>query len=130
MIDRVAELSGVHHPVVVLPRQIAQLAQVRDALGLPGPMSAEGYSLMAQDWRFSSRKAERELGYRHRPLDQTLRASIEWYTDLIQRQAFADAARSPLSTLAAGTRAVSRLGLLGPVKLGQRIVGRRMIAGV
>ena len=130
LIDRVAELSGVHHPVVVLPRQVAQVAQVRDALGLPGPLAAEGYSLMAQDWRFSSGKARRELGYRHRPLDQTLRATIDWYVDLIERKAFANAARSSLSTLAAGTRAVSRLGLLEPVKLGQRFVGRRVIAGV
>lgn len=130
LIDEVAELSGVHHPVVVLPRQVAQVAQLRDALGLPGPLSAEGYSLMAQDWRFSSARARRELGYRHRPLDQTLRATIDWYMDLIERLAFANAARSSLSTLAAGTRAVSRLGLLEPVKLAQRIVGRRVLAGV
>src|SRR4051795_9454593 len=88
LIDRVAKLSGVNHPVVVLPRAIARLARVRDALGLPGPVAAEGYELMAQDWRFSSAKAERELGYRSRPLDETLRATIDWYTDLIERGAF------------------------------------------
>jgi dihydroflavonol-4-reductase len=130
LIDRVAKLSGVHHPVVVLPREIARLARVRDALGLPGPLAAEGYELMAQDWRFSSAKAKRELGYRSRPLDQTLRATIAWYTDLIERRAFENANRSSLSTLAAGTHALSTLGLLAPFKLGQRITGRRVIAGV
>ena len=85
---------------------------------------------MAQDWRFSSAKAKRELGYRARPLDQTLRTTIDWYTDLIEQRAFANAHRSSLSTLAAGTRALSKLGLLTPLKLGQRIVGRQVIAGV
>jgi dihydroflavonol-4-reductase len=130
LIDRVAELSGVHHPVVVLPRQIAQIARAREALGIPGPMPAEAYALMAQDWRFSSQKAKRELGYRTRPIDQTLRATIDWYTELIGRRAFDHAARSSLSTLAGGTQALARFGLLAPVKLGQRILGRRVISGV
>jgi dihydroflavonol-4-reductase len=130
LIDRVAKLSGVHNPVVILPREIARLARLRDALGLPGPVSAEGYQLMAQDWRFSSRKARRELGYRCRPLDETLRTTIDWYRDLIERRAFVGARRSSLSTLAAGTRALSRVGLLEPFELGQRVAGRRVIAGV
>jgi dihydroflavonol-4-reductase len=130
LVDRVAQLSGVRHPVVVLPRQIAQVAQVRDALGLPGPVAAEAYALMAQEWRFSSARARRELGYRSRPLNQTLRATIEWCQELIANSAFDDARRSPLSTLASGTRLLSQLRLLEPVKLGQRLVGRRVIAGV
>lgn len=130
LIDRVAKLSGVHHPVVVLPREIARLARAREALGLPGAVPAEAYELMAQEWRFSSAKAKRELGYRSRPLDRTLRATIAWYLELIDQDAFDNAHRSSLSTLAAGTRALSRLGLLAPFKLGQRIAGRRVIAGV
>jgi hypothetical protein len=78
----------------------------------------------------SSAKAKRELGYRSRPLDQTLRATIAWYMDLIEHRAFENANRSSLSTLAAGTRALSTLGPLAPFKLGQRITGRRLIAGV
>jgi dihydroflavonol-4-reductase len=130
LIDRVAALSEIHHPVVVLPREIARLARVRDALGLPGPLAAEAYGLMAQEWRFSSAKAKRELGYRSRPLNETLRATIAWYTDLIQAGAFDDARRSSLSMLAAGTQTLSQLGVLAPFKLGQRLVGRRVIAGV
>lgn len=130
LIDRVAQLSSVHHPVVVLPRETARLARLGDTLGVPGLISVEGYELMAQDWRFSSAKAERELGYQVRPLDNTLRPTIAWYEQLIQKGAFDHAHRSPLSTLAAGTRTLSRLGLLAPVKLGQRLAGRRMVAGV
>lgn len=130
LIDRVAELSGIHHPVVVLPRETAVVARLRDALGLPGPLTAEGYELMAKDWRFSSAKARRELGYRSTSLDKTLRAVIDWYTGLIERRAFRNSQRSSLSTLATGARTLSKLGLLEPVKLGQRILGRRMIVGV
>jgi dihydroflavonol-4-reductase len=130
LIDRVAKFSGVHHPVVVLPREIARVARIRDALGLPGPLAAEGYELMAQDWRFSSAKAKRELGYRSRPLDHTLRTTIDWYMHLIDHRTFENAHGSALSTLAAGTRVLSKLGLLEPFKLGQRITGRRVIAGV
>jgi hypothetical protein len=103
---------------------------VREVLGLPGALPAQGYTLMAKEWRFSSAKAKRELGYRTRPLDETLRGSIEWYMELIDRRVFDGAARSSLATVAAGTNALGRLGLLAPLRLGQRIVGRRVIAGV
>jgi dihydroflavonol-4-reductase len=130
LIDRAAQLSGVHHPVVVLPRATARMARLGDTLGLPNMITAEGYELMAQEWRFSSAKAERELGYRSRPLDQTLQATIDWYQELIDRRAFAGAHRSSMSTMAAGTRTLSKLGVLQPIKLGQRILGRRVIAGM
>ncbi len=130
LIDRVARLSGVRHPVVVLPRQTAGLARLRQALGLPGLLAAEGYELMAKEWRFSSAKAHRELGYRSRPLDQTLRRTIDWYMGLMSRRGFEDAHRSSLSTLAAGVRTLDRLRLLEPLKVGQRLAGRRLIVGV
>jgi len=130
LIDLVAELSGVDHPVVVLPRQVAQLARIRAAAGLPGVISEQGYRLMAQDWRVSSAKARRELGYAPRPLEQTLRATIDYYQRLLEQGAFEHAHRSPLSTLAAGTRALRRLRVVEPVKLGERLAGRRLIAGV
>lgn len=130
LIDRIAALSGVHHPVVVLPRETARVARLRDALGLPGPFSVEAYELMAQDWRFTSAKAERELGYRTLSLDQTLRATIDWYVDLIEGGEFENSHRSTMSTLAAAGRGLGKLGLLEPVKIGQRVLGRQVIAGV
>lgn len=130
LIDRVAEMSGVHHPVVVLPPQVARVARIRDALGLPGPMPAEAYELMAQNWRFSSAKAGRELGYHPRSLNATLRNTIDWYMDLIERRVLRNTHRSSLSMMAAGTQTLGRIGLLEPVKLTQRLAGRRVIAGV
>jgi len=129
LIDRVARLSGVKHPVIVLPREIVSLARVREALGLPGPMSAEGYELMSKDWRFSSAKAERELGYRPRPLDETLRVTIDWYSELIAGETFDESSRSGLSTASQVVRAAGMLGMLIPLRVGQRVSGRRIVAG-
>ena len=66
---------------------------------------------MAQNWRYSSAKARRELGYRARSLDRTLRDTIAWYLELIEA-ARCDAP-SPLSLAATGVRLAGRAGLLG-----------------
>ena len=67
---------------------------------------------MAQNWRYSSRKAKKELGYRTRPLERTLGSTIEWYTRADRRRARSAAAgMSALSIGAAGMRGAERLGL-------------------
>jgi dihydroflavonol-4-reductase len=129
LIDRVAELSGVRYPIMVLPAGVRRLAQIREALGLPGAVSAEASNLMGQDWRFSSRRAREELGYETRPLDDTLQATIDWYLELIEAGAFDDSRGSGLSRWADSMRLASRFGLLTPVRVGQRVTGWRMLAG-
>jgi dihydroflavonol-4-reductase len=129
LIDRVAELSGVSYPIAVLPAGIGKVARVREALGLPGPISAEATNLMGRDWRFSSAKARQELGYDPRPIDQTLQETIDWYFELIESGAFKETRGSNLSRIADSMRLASRLGLLTPVRVGQRVLGRRMVAG-
>src|SRR3954469_9837050 len=130
LIDRVAELSEVHVPVLVMPPEIARVARIREAFGLPGPMSVEGYELMSKDWRFSSKKAHRELGYEARPIDETLLDTIDWYMELIESGTLEGAGRSGLSTIAGVMRRASGLGLLQPVRIGQSLLGRRVVAGV
>jgi dihydroflavonol-4-reductase len=130
LIDRVAELSGQHFPVLVLPPAIARVARVREAAGIKGPMPAEASDLMGREWRFSSAKAERDLGYRPRPLEETLQATIDWYQQLIASGAFGDSVGSSLSRMADAVRTASSLGLLVPIRVGQRIAGRRVIVGV
>jgi dihydroflavonol-4-reductase len=130
LVDRLAELSEVHMPVLVLPREVARIARVREAIGLPGMMSTEGFELMGQNWSFSSKKAENELGYRAHSIDETLYATIEWYRELIEAGAFHDADGSGLSRMAGGMRTAGRLGLLSPFRVGQRMAGRRVLAGV
>jgi hypothetical protein len=84
---------------------------------------------MSQDWRFSTEKAQRELGYSPRPLDETLQDTIDWYLELIEDGAFGDSRSSNLSRIADSMRLASRVGLLTPVRVGQRVIGRRIIAG-
>jgi hypothetical protein len=85
---------------------------------------------MAQDWRFSSAKAERKLGYRARPLDETIQNTVEWYLELIESGEFEGSPRSGMSAVAEGLGAAGRLGLLAPVRAAQWLTGRRVLAGV
>jgi dihydroflavonol-4-reductase len=129
LIDMVAHASGVHHPLLVIPAEVGAIARLRERVGLPGTISAEAFGLMGQDWRFTSAKAKRELGYRPRPLAQTVSATAEWYLELIERGAFEDADRSPLSVFAEGLAAVDRLGLLWPLRPAEKLLRRRLLAG-
>jgi dihydroflavonol-4-reductase len=128
LIERVAKLAGVHHPLLVLPPEAAEAARVATTLGISFPISPEGVVLMAQDWRVSSRKARRELGYKPRPLEQTLRDTVAWYSDLQERGAL-DGGVSPLSLAAAGVRLAGRAGVLAGLRVAERYVGRRLVAG-
>jgi dihydroflavonol-4-reductase len=128
LFERVAELSGVRHPLLVLPREAGRLARAAEAAGLPSPVSAEGLVLMAQNWRYSSAKARRELGYRARALDRTLADTIDWYRDLIDTGAFGRGRASALSLAAAGMRVADRAGALGALRIAERYVGRRLVA--
>jgi hypothetical protein len=93
-------------------------------------MRAEAYELMAKDWRFSSEKAKRELGYRPRPIEESITATVEWYQELIEAGTFHDETRSGMSTIASAIGRASSLGLLQPIQIGQRLAGRRVLAGL
>jgi dihydroflavonol-4-reductase len=130
LVDQIADLADVHYPVLILPREVSYVARVREALGLPGVMSNEGYELMGQQWSFSSRKAERELGFRTRTVEETLHATIDWYRELIDAGVYEGARNSGLSRMASVTRTAARLGLFRPLRMGQRVAGRRVVAGL
>ena len=128
-IDRIADIAGVHHPLVVLPSEVAVAARVQLELGLPSPLAPDAFVLMAQNWRYSSRKARSELGYRTRPLAQTLRETVDWYQGLIRAGALRGRPTSPLAVASTGVRVAERLGLARALKLAEPYVGRRLVAG-
>src|SRR4051794_12898529 len=130
LIERVAAISGLRHPVLVMPPEVARVAQIREAMKLPSAMPAEGFNLMSKDWRFSSEKAKRALGYTTRPIDDTIRDTVDWYLELIAADTFHDERRSGMSTIATGLGRAASLGLLHPIRVAQRIAGVRVIAGV
>ncbi|MGH2804166.1 MAG: NAD-dependent epimerase/dehydratase family protein [Thermoleophilaceae bacterium] len=127
LLERVAEIAGVHHPLVVLPTESGTLARASEALGLPMLVASEGIVLMAQNWRYSSAKARRELGYRARPLDRTLTDTVDWYRELIDSGSLGGGPPSPLSLAAAGVRLAGRTGVLAGVQAAERYVGRRLV---
>jgi dihydroflavonol-4-reductase len=129
LIDMVAAESGSHHPLLVVPREIALAGRLRERLRIPGPISAEAYSLMSKDWRFSSVKAKQELGYTPRPLEDTVRATVEWYQQLIADGVFSDDSSSALSVAASGLRVAGRLGLLLGARPAEAVLHRRIVAG-
>lgn len=129
LIDRVAAMSGVRHPVLTLPRAAAQVAALRARLGLPGLIDAEGYRLMAEEWRYSSEKAERALGYTARPFQETLARTVDWYQGLIEEDVFADRDASPMSIVSAAFDLGGRLGLTAGLHAAERLAGRRLVAG-
>ena len=130
LIDHVAAVSGIRCPVLVMPPQTARVAQIREAMKLPSALPAEGFGLMSKDWRFSSEKAKRELGYSSRPIDETIKATVDWYLELIEKGVFEDAAGSGMATIADVVGRAGSLGLLHPIRIGQRLAGRRLIVGV
>jgi dihydroflavonol-4-reductase len=129
LLERVAELSGVSHPFLIIPTELAEPARRIEAVRLPGLVPAEALVLMAQNWRYSSAKARRELGFRARPLDSTLKVTIEWCQELIRSGALADGA-SPMSLAAGGLRLATRAGLGRGLRLAERGLGRRLVAGL
>lgn len=129
LIDRIARIAGVRQPLLVLPRDVATLARLQNELGLRGPIAPEALLLMAQNWRYSSRKAKKELGYRTRPLEKTLGSTIEWSRELIDAGAFRGRRMSALSIGAAWMRGAERLGLAAGLRAAERYAGRRLVAG-
>jgi hypothetical protein len=97
------------------------------SLRLPMPISPEGFVLMAQNWRYSSTKARRELGYRPRSLDKTLTDTVRWYEELIESGVLGSGRPSPLSLAAAGLRLADRTRVLGGVRIAGRYIGRQLI---
>jgi dihydroflavonol-4-reductase len=128
LLERVARLSGVHHPLLVLPREAALVARMAETLHLPELIAPEAFVLMAQNWQFSSRKAKRELGYRVRALNTTLRDTIEWYRELIESGGFERGSVSTMSLAAAGVRLAGRTRLLDGLRAVERYTGRRLVS--
>jgi hypothetical protein len=84
---------------------------------------------MAQNWRASSRKAKRELRYGTRALERTIRSTVEWYGELIERGLVTREGRSALTVASAGMRMADRVGLFRALRAAESRVGRRLVAG-
>lgn len=128
LIERVAQLSGVHHPVAVLPPVVGPLARRAESVGLRPPIASEAITLMGLNWSYSSRKARSELGYRSRALDVTLADTIDWYSELIESGSLRGGV-TPLALGALGMRAAGASRLTGIARAVGRRAGVQLVAG-
>ena len=129
LIDRLAVESGTTRPLMVLPREVGGLARAQAELGVRWPIAPEAFALMAQNWRYSSRKAKRELGYKTRPLEETIARTVEWYADLMGRGVLDGRRMSALSVASAWMRVADRTGLVAGLRAAERYAGRRLVTG-
>jgi len=129
LVELVAELSGIHHPVLVIPRDVAEVIAAAGSVSGGMIISPEAFALMAQDWRYSSEKAKRELGYRARGLKPTLRETVEWYLELLRSGALSGGRPSPMSLGSLGLRLAARAGGLRVLHAVEGWTGRRLVAG-
>jgi dihydroflavonol-4-reductase len=130
LVDQIASISGVHNPLVVIPREAAGVMRAPDRLGLPSGtfVDPEAWGLMSALWWASSAKAQKQLGYKIRPLRETLADTIDWYMELISAGTFGSQ-RSRLSVVASGVQLGGRLGMVPLLRAAERRLGRRLVAG-
>lgn len=84
---RIAGITGRRPPFMKLPRwplfPLAWGAEAWARLAGGEPfVTVDGLKMAKIHMYFSSAKAERELGYRHRPADEALDAAVEWFKSI------------------------------------------------
>ena len=82
---------------------------------------------MAPNWRYSSARARRELGYRPRRASETLERTVSWYQELIEDDRLAAPRSRSFDRMSAGVRVADRLGLLLPLRAVGQLAGRRTV---
>jgi dihydroflavonol-4-reductase len=126
VIERVSRLSGVHHPLLVLPPEVAGGAGMLGRLPLHRGL-IQGIRLMAPDWRYSSARAQRELKYRPRGANETLKRTVDWYLELIEDDRMPAGRSRSFDLMSAWVRNAERFGLLLPLKAAGQLARRRVV---
>src|SRR3954468_4783177 len=125
-IERISRLAGIHHPLVVVPPELASGAGALRRLPLPTGM-LEGMRLMAPEWRYSSARARRELKYEPRGAGETLKRTVDWYLELIDDDRMPARSSRSFDLMSAWVRNAERFGLLFPLKAAGQLVRRRVV---
>lgn len=85
MLRIIAEHVGRAPPTISLPRRalfpMAYLVEAwaRSTGGKEPLLTVDGLKMAAKKMYFSSRKAETELGYSHRPAQEAIRDAVDWF---------------------------------------------------
>jgi dihydroflavonol-4-reductase len=85
LFQRLERLSGIRAPRLRIPHWAALAAGLVGERVVPGAaLTSATVRLGALYWYFDATLARRDLGFDPRPLDQTLRSSLDWVTHLSQ----------------------------------------------
>jgi dihydroflavonol-4-reductase len=125
VIERVAAASRVHHPLLVLPAELGNAAELAHRLRLPIWM-VEGVRVMAPEWRYSSAKAKRRLGYRPRGARETIERTVEWCMELIEDDRL-PVSHNAFDWVGRGLRVAERMHLLAPLRAAGQLTGRKFV---
>lgn len=83
--DRIAALAGVKPPSLALPRTalfaIGKVGDMLESLGKKGPINTENAWTASMFHWFRHDKATRDFGFKPRPAQEALEASIRWSRD-------------------------------------------------
>jgi dihydroflavonol-4-reductase len=103
-------VTGIEPPAVKLPVWAAlSMAEAMERLPGPQPFTTVEVRAASQWWTYRNTKAKRELGFRARPADETLQATVDWWFDRIGDRLKRGSARQPLPLrLAGGTLDMAR----------------------
>jgi len=74
-------LSGVAPPVRVPPRAAEAVAALAGAGGRTWPLTQSEVRAAGNSWTYRSTKAQRALGWRARPHEETLEATVSWHME-------------------------------------------------
>ncbi len=74
-------LSGVEPPVKLAATPARVTARLLAATGRTGPLAANEVRAASQWWTYRATKARRELGWRARPHEETLEATVTWHLE-------------------------------------------------
>jgi dihydroflavonol-4-reductase len=74
-------LSGVVPPVKLAAAPARATARVLAATGRAGPLAANEVRAASQWWTYRATKARRDLGWRSRPHEETLEATVAWHLE-------------------------------------------------
>ena len=74
-------LAGVDPPVKLPAGAASRAAALLGAAGRPWPLTQLEVRAAGNSWTYSSAKARRELGWRARPHEETLEATVSWHLE-------------------------------------------------
>jgi dihydroflavonol-4-reductase len=126
VMQNVADIAGQREPLIVIPPEVAAGARLLGGVRVPF-VPLEGIRLMSPDWRYSSAKAEHELGYAPRSARETIAHTVHWYQELLENGRLDRSGRGSFGLATAGVRLGDRLRLLAALRAAGRVAGRKTV---